>query len=149
MMNWNALHRLLPALKARRRALVPLLVVVLLTPIGVIPQAQTASAQTSDCEVTSCPPPDLLNLNQPLYAPTAVQMSSLEDLENQAVNNIIGAYGLSASDTDAVLSWGRADADAELYALLLQATATSACTTGQTPGTGVPRRPTSRTRSTG
>jgi uncharacterized protein YjbI with pentapeptide repeats len=135
-MNWSALHRLRPALKAWRRALVPLLVVVLLTPIGVIPQAQTASAQSSDCDVTSCPPPDLLNLNQPLYAPTAVQMSSLEDLENQAVDNIIGAYGLSASDTNAILSWGRADADAELYALLLQAITTSACITGQPPGTG-------------
>jgi uncharacterized protein YjbI with pentapeptide repeats len=75
-------------------------------------------------------------LDQPLYAPTAAQMSSLEDLENQAVTNIIGAFGLSASDTDAVLSWGRADADAELYALLLQAITTSACTTSQTAGQG-------------
>jgi hypothetical protein len=53
-------------------------------------------------------------------------MTSLEDLENQAVTNIIEAFGLSASDTDAVLSWGRADADAELYALLLQVITTSA-----------------------
>ncbi len=135
-MNWHPLHRLLPARKARRRVLVLFLAVVLLTPIGLIPQAQTASAQTSDCDVAACPPPALLNLNQPLYAATAAQMSSLENLETEAVNNITAAYGLSPSDSDSVLSWGRADADAELYALLLQASSTPACTTGQALGLG-------------
>ena len=146
-MNWNTLHRLLPALKARRRALVPLLVVVLLTPIGVIPQAQTASAQTSDCDVTSCPPPDLLNLNQPLYAPTAVQMSSLEDLENQAVNNIIGAYGL-ASDTDAVMSWGAPTPTPNCTRCCCRPPRPPLAPLARRQGRGA-ARPTSRTRSTG
>ena len=56
-MNWNVLQRLLPARKARRRALVPLLVVVLLTPIGLIPHAQTASGKLPTVKSRAVRPP--------------------------------------------------------------------------------------------
>jgi hypothetical protein len=69
LLSWHAQHRLLPARKARRRVVVLFLAVVLLTPIGLIPRAQTASAQISDCDVAACPPPALLNLNQSTRRP--------------------------------------------------------------------------------
>ena len=85
-----------------------------------------------------CLPPDLLTLSG-LYAATPAQASSLQALQNQAVNNTIDAHGLASDDGDAVLSWGRSDAEAELFALIVQAINTPAAS----------RSRTSRTRSPG
>jgi hypothetical protein len=136
MMNWPAIHRMIPVGKKRRRILLHLFAALLALSV-LIPTAQTAHADTSACGTTViCAPPELLNLNQPLNGPTGAQKNSLENLEYQAVQNTISDHKLSAGDADAVKSWGRADAEAELYALLLKAISTSVCSTGQTPGQG-------------
>jgi hypothetical protein len=110
------------------------LVAVVLALTALIPRASTARADTTICTLTATgptcptfPPPDLLNLQQGgLYAATADQQASLQKLEDQAVSQIIKSHDLADADADAVLSWGRADAEAELYALLLKAIDTSA-----------------------
>jgi uncharacterized protein YjbI with pentapeptide repeats len=108
------------------------IVVALLTVTPLIPAAQVAQAQAT-CILTSVPPtcpdnspPPLLNLDQPLYAATDNQRKSLENLEDQAVTNIVNGHSLAPSDANAVKSWARADAQAELYALLVAAINTSA-----------------------
>ena len=75
------------------------------------------------------PPPDLLTLGDGvgglsdgrLYAATPEQARALRALQAQAVADLIGRHGLSAGDASAVLSWGRDDALAELYLLLVDA----------------------------
>src|SRR5262249_24372675 len=52
---------------------------------------------------------------------TPDQAASLKDLENQDVDTIINAHFLSKADTNAVQTWARNDALAELYALLVKA----------------------------
>lgn len=73
----------------------------------------------------SCLPPSLLNLTG-VYAATPAEAASLQDFEAQAVSNTIKDHGLASTDTGAVLSWGRYDAEAELFALIEQAITTSA-----------------------
>jgi PKD domain len=135
-MNVPTVHRILPVSKGRRRALLHLFA-VLLTLTVAIPRASTAHAATI-CTLTatgpSCPnypPPDLLNLNQTLYAATPAQAASLQNLEDKAVSDIITVHNLADADADAVKSWARADAEAELYKLLLQAIAASPRTADQ------------------
>ncbi len=65
-------------------------------------------------------------LPQSLYAATAAQQSSLEDLEQQAVANTLADHGLPSSDAGAAQAWGRDDAEGELWALLAQAIQTPA-----------------------
>ena len=77
-----------------------------------------------------CLPPRLLTLSG-LYAATSDQATSLLDLENQAIANTINDHGLASTDDNAVLSWARPDAEAELLALIVQAIDTPA--TSQTP----------------
>jgi hypothetical protein len=122
----------------RRRALH--LSAVFLALAVLIPKAQTTRADPGFCELTptgpTCPtypPPDLLNLNQSLYAATPDQAASLERLEDQAITNTIADHGLATTDRDAVKSWGRADAEAELFSLIVQAikTTTTSRTTDQ------------------
>src|SRR4029077_16746125 len=92
--------------------------------------------------VDPCPPappapPDLLNPNQlfssrvatpTIYAATAAQITSLNKLQAQAVANTITDHSLASTDGDAVKSWGRNDALAELWALLVQAVQTPQAT---------------------
>ena len=80
-----------------------------------------------------CLPPDFLNLSG-LYAATPDQSTSLENLESQAVTNVIAAHGLSLTDQNAVLAWGRADAEADLFTLLEEAIndcSSGSCTTDE------------------
>ena len=86
---------------------------------------------------SSYPPPDLFNLSTlevpatlpstgdyyagGIYSATSAQITSLQDLEQEAVANTITDHALAATDTEAVESWARTDADAELWALLVQA----------------------------
>jgi hypothetical protein len=132
-MSLHAVPRILPLSRKRRRVLVHLVAVVLALTV-LIPRASTARAATTICTLTASgptcptyPPPDLLNLQQGgFYAATAAQQASLQKLEDQAVQTTISDHNLSADDADAVRSWGRADAEAELYILLVKAINTSA-----------------------
>ncbi len=67
------------------------------------------------------PPPPLLNLDQGLYAATPAQTASLRNLEAQAVDDVIALHGLSDGDTIAVRTWGRDEAQARLFLLLIGA----------------------------
>src|SRR5262249_33182366 len=51
---------------------------------------------------------------------------ALENLGDQAINAIIKVHGLAPSDTNAVRSWARDEAQAQLYSLLVKAANTSA-----------------------
>lgn len=131
-MNHHALRRLKPL----RQTLLHVFT-ALLTLTTLVPSAQTVQAQTI-CTLTSsgpsCPsysPPELLNVNYGLYAATPAQTASIQNLESQAVSNIIKGHQLPAGDADAVKSWGRTEALAELYGLLLQAINASSPTTDQ------------------
>ena len=139
VMNWPTAHRELRAGKARCRRLLAIVVV------GVVLTALTTGAQPAGADTTNplptsnpgclqivgaafdrgCLPPDLLTLSG-LYAATSAQADSLQAIQNQAVSNVIAAHSLSSDDGDAVLSWGRSDAESELFTLLMQALTTSA-----------------------
>ena len=71
------------------------------------------------------PPPPLLNPGAVAAAGGEVG-ASLERLQDQAVDNTLADHGLPESDRAAVLSWGRDDAHAELWALIVQAINTPA-----------------------
>ena len=77
----------------------------------------TASATGNNCSSTCF---DVYYPNG-VYSATPDQVTSLEDLENEAVSDTIADHALNLGDATEVLSWGRADADAELWALLVQA----------------------------
>jgi hypothetical protein len=131
-----------PSQQARRRVwLHPFAVGVVL--MALIPLAQPAHADTAQCFQTltgtvcaTFPPPDLLNLLpranelvnlQPgLYTATVTQTAALQNLETQAITTTEILHGLPATDYNAVKSWGRGDAEATLYGLLLQAITTTA-----------------------
>lgn len=118
------------------------LLIVLVALAAFIPSNQLVHADTSACTplngipCATDPPPDLLNLNQALYAASDGQKQSLENLETQAVANTILDHNLDAADTNAVESWGRYDAEAELFALIEQAIQTSRCSAAQSAGQG-------------
>ncbi len=135
-MNWPTAHRVLRVGRTRCRLLLPLVVV------GAMLMALTTPAQPAHADTTGttnpgcmevlgasfspgCLPPDLLTLSG-IYAASSAQASSLQAIQNQAVNNVIAAHSLSPNDGDAVLSWGRSDAEADLFTLLMQAVTTSA-----------------------
>jgi uncharacterized protein YjbI with pentapeptide repeats len=76
-----------------------------------------------------CPPPTLLDYHLMqqsggLYSASPAQQQSLQNLEQQAVANTVQDHGLSSADTTAVQSWGRDDAEAELWNSLGTAIAT-------------------------
>jgi hypothetical protein len=139
---WPLVRRILSIL-GRRRALPRVFASVLLLTMlaSALPHATPARADNlCTLNPTLCPPPptnfapaDLLDLGQPLYAATAAQVQSLENLEQAAVSNTIRDHGLPSSDANAAQSWGRDDAEAELWALLVQAikTAPASRTTDQ------------------
>ena len=70
------------------------------------------------------PPPPLLNPGAVAAAGPDVA-DSLRRLQDKAVTNTLADHGLPESDRDAVLSWGRDDAEAELWALIVEAIDTS------------------------
>lgn len=62
---------------------------------------------------------------QYLYSATNQQLVALDALEQQAITNTLSDHGLPASDAEAVTTWARPDAEAELWGLLVQAIQTS------------------------
>jgi hypothetical protein len=60
-------------------------------------------------------------LDRGLTRATPEQVASLRDLEAEAVADVIQLHGLSPSDANAVLTWGRSEAQAQLLTLLLNA----------------------------
>jgi len=60
-----------------------------------------------------------------LYTATAAQTQSLQTLEQKAVDATLHDHNLPASDAAAAQSWGRADVQAELWALVLEAIETA------------------------
>ncbi len=110
--------------------MVLLLTVLIAVPLSMRAEPAAASGhavmpQTNEpgiCLLTQdCSPPRLLNLNQSLYAATPAQVASLRKLEDQAIAAVIDDHGLSAGDNAAVLTWGRDQALAQLWTLLLDA----------------------------
>lgn len=129
----------------RRHGAIPrwalLLTALLVTALLAAGLPLRASADSITVIGNTYPPADLLNEAQlssatSLYAATSDQEASLHSLEQQAVANTIHDHGLPASDAAAVQTWARPDAEAELWALVVQAIKTSSCTSGQTPGQG-------------
>jgi hypothetical protein len=80
--------------------------------------------------------PSTITFAQSLYCATPAQVLSLQNLEQTAITNTLTDHGLPAGDAAAVQSWGRDDAEAELWGLIVQAIRAPACTAGQTPGQG-------------
>jgi hypothetical protein len=56
-----------------------------------------------------------------LYAATPAELASLHVFEQKAIHDTLTDHGLPASDSAAVQTWGRADALAELWGLVVQA----------------------------
>ena len=130
-MNWRIAHRVLRAGKPRGRRWLHLGVAaaVLTTAIsgGQPAYAGTTGVTNPGCSLLNtdafnpgCMPPNLLTLSG-IYTATPDEADSLQDFETQAVANTIQDHGLAATDANAVLSWGRNDAEAELFALIEQA----------------------------
>jgi hypothetical protein len=115
--------------RSRGRVVVGVLAAVMAVPV----MASAGSAAADDrpppalCTVgvglvSVCPPPPLLgNLDRGLTSATPDQTQSLRKFEAEAVQDVIALHGLSASDTNAVLTWGRSEALAALYGKLLGA----------------------------
>jgi hypothetical protein len=60
-------------------------------------------------------------LDRGLTAATPEQVKSLRQLEADAVEDVIKLHGLSGSDKNAVLTWGRSEAQAQLFTRLVNA----------------------------
>ena len=94
------------------------------------PATVTAYADTPEtfCFVdqsgqVTCPhfaPADLIP-PETLQGVAPATREALRQMEEQAVDEVLAAHGLPASDRDAVLSYARYDALAELWALIVQA----------------------------
>ena len=98
-----------------------------------VPQARAAGPLVQPS------PPALLNVAElndstGLYFATQAEVPALNNLEQQAITNTLADHGLPSTEASAVQSWARDDAEAELYALLVQAANTAACSPTQTPG---------------
>jgi hypothetical protein len=140
-MNWPIRRRERRTGKSRARLSLPVVVVsttLTALTLGGPPAHADTTGTTQPCssEVNTsnfapgCLPPALLTLSG-LYTASPDQASSLLDLEYQAVTNTIEDHGLSGDDGSRVLSWARPDAEAELFALIVQAIDTPAAL--QTP----------------
>ena len=110
----------------RGRVVVCVLAAVMAVPV----MARAGSAAADDrplptlvcADTRFCPPPPLLGtLDRGLTKATPEQVKSLRNLEADAVDDVITLHGLSASDTNAVLTWGRSEAQAQLFTRLLNA----------------------------
>ena len=106
----------------------------LLIPSVASPSSATSAAATSSEDIPAdcvadpqlCPPPPLLNkqlLTDPtsFFYATPQQQAELSVLEDQAVANVIAGHGLATTEAAAVRSWGRDEALAEMWALVVQA----------------------------
>ena len=105
--------------------------------MAMLASAHTRAASADPCRIIigdPTPPvcgtavPDLLSMEallgatgNGLYLATTAQIQSLQVLEQAAVSATIRDHRLAAGDADAVQSWGRGDAQAELWALIVQA----------------------------
>ncbi len=115
-----------------RRLVVDLLAVLIAVPLAMVAEPAAAKGRAVMQELPpgvclntqDCSPPKLLNLNQSLYAATPAQVTSLRKLEEDAVEDVIEEHGLSDGDTKAVQTWGRHEALAHLWTLLLEAIGT-------------------------
>ncbi len=92
--------------------------------------AQAEVACTAETvPTTSCPPafapPDLLS-PRIVAKGTAAQADSLRRIQKQAVDLTLAHYQLPESDRNTVLAWGRTEAQAMLWGLLVQALKTPA-----------------------
>src|SRR5215213_4229630 len=137
-MNSPTAHPVHPFSRKWQRVLLQLLAIVIALRVA-LPEAQKVhAAPAADAIICSLnngcpvyPPPDLLYLNQGgIYAATPTQAASLKKLENQAIRDIIAMHDLSF-DADAVKSWARAEAQGQLYGLLVAAISASPRTTDQ------------------
>ena len=115
-------------LSARSRGHVVVCVLAALMAVPVMARAGSAAADDRPppdvtCGATGiCPPPPLLgSLDRGLTRATPEQVKSLRKLEDDAVADVIRLHGLSASDTNAVLTWGRSEAQSQLFTRLLNA----------------------------
>jgi hypothetical protein len=84
----------------------------------------TISASGQSCPVFPAPPELLNPASVDAAGPQVAE--SIRQLEDQAVSNTLADHQLPASDREAVLSWGRAEAQGELWALIVDALTTSA-----------------------
>ena len=115
------------------RALALVLSSALVT-LGLLVLPTAAPATAADCATTpSACPAGLLNaalLQDPnsLYVATTQQRISLQQLQQQAISNTLQDHALPASDADAVATWGRGDALAELWGLVVEAIRTPTAT---------------------
>jgi hypothetical protein len=118
-MNWSAAlpHRFL---RTNLRGLAIHAFAATLAVVPLAPSVQTAHAQAL------LSPPDLLNLDQPLYAASTAQANSMKNLQDRAIKDVIQSHGLADGDTAAVMTWGRNEAQAELFAVLVNAVQTPA-----------------------
>ena len=90
---------------------------------------RAAANETTQWFPNSFPPPPFLNLDFPgndLFFATQAQKDSLRALEDRAVRNVITLQSLTAGDTAAVQTWGRTEALAKLYGILMNAIKESA-----------------------
>lgn len=127
------LRRRWDARGGRRMWLTVLLLAALVTGFIVVPSRARADGLIPNV------PPDLLNVAElldstGLYHATHAEFVALNDLETQAITNTLADHGLPSSEASAAQSWARDDAEAELYALLVQSATTPACGSSQTPG---------------
>ena len=119
--------------RAGRRA-VGVVVVVALVCLGLaVGRASAASPEpipTCTSSIPNCTPPPLLNNTQLInsrvgperpYAATPAELAALQAFEHKAVKDALDEHQLPASDTAAMRSWGRADALAELWGLVVHA----------------------------
>ena len=113
---------------ARRRGREVACVLVAVIAVPVMARAGSAAAddrplpQVACGNAVWCPPPPLLGtLDRGLTKATPEQVKSLRNLEADAVDDVIRIHGLSRSDTNAVLTWGRSEAQAQLFTRLLNA----------------------------
>ncbi len=105
-----------------------------------VPAARAAvpAAQAAACAGAGCGPAALLNdtllsASASRYYATSAEKASLAALSNEAIANTIADHALPGSDAAAVQTWGREDAEAELWGLIVKAirTAPASRTTDQ------------------
>ncbi|HEX3929790.1 MAG TPA: MBG domain-containing protein [Nocardioides sp.] len=78
---------------------------------------------TTGCAPTKLPSPGLIS---PHYLGSDETRAAMHRLEDEAVARTLADHGLPASDAEAVRSWGRQDAQAELWSIIVEAIKTPA-----------------------
>ena len=112
-------------------AAITVAVLLPLFPDGLLVSTANAGVVTVDpgeCSTSNgcgaAPGPAPLLSAAALAAATPAQATALQAFEKAAVDGVIRDHGLSSSDFNAVQSWGRSDAEAELWTLIVQAIST-------------------------